>query len=71
MEIRKRVNLKCVWKAVSLEIRSLAALCPPPIYHFYTNTIERGANAVGKSIQPLATPESEAPDRSPIKHIFV
>ena len=30
MEIRKRVNLKCVCKAVSLEIGSLAALYPPP-----------------------------------------
>ena len=42
---------------MSLEIRSLAALYPPYIF-FETDTIERGANAVGISITPPATTES-------------
>ena len=58
MEIRKRVNFKCVCKAVSLESRSLAALYPPPVYYFQTDTIERGVNDVGIIIPPPATSES-------------
>ena len=37
--------------AMSLEIGPLAAL-NPPIYIFLTDTIERGANAVGMSMHP-------------------
>ena len=43
--------------AISLEIRSLAALYPPPILIFQTDTKERGANAVGMLISPPATSE--------------
>ena len=38
---------------------------PLPIYIFSTDTIERGVNAVDKSIPPPAT------TGSPIKHFFV
>ena len=40
---------------------------PPPLYIFMTDTIERGANAVGMSISPPVTTESEDRDCSPIK----
>ena len=43
---------------MSPEIRPLAALYPPPIYIFYTDTIERGANTVGKSKPPPESTES-------------
>ena len=65
MEIRKRVNLKCVCKAVSLEIKSLAALYSPPIYIFFlADTIEKVSNTVGMSITPPAIPESGDKERS-------
>ena len=45
---------------MSLEIRPLAALYPPPrIQYLKSDTIERGANTVGMSIPPLATTESQ------------
>ena len=40
---------------MSLEI---CVIPPPPINIFQTDTIERGANAVGISIPPTATTES-------------
>ena len=55
---------------MSLEIRPLAVLYPTSYFFRHTNTIERGANAVGLSIPPPATSESGDRDRSPIKHIF-
>ena len=57
---------------MSLETRPQAALYPTSPYIFFssTDTIEKGANAEGMSIPPPATIESEALDRSPIKHIF-
>ena len=49
-------------KAISLEIRLLAAVYPSPHIHL-TDTIERGANSVGMSIPPPAIIESR--DREP------
>ena len=57
-----------IFLAMSLEIRPLAALYAPP--YFFSDTIERGANAVGMSIPPPATTESGDRDCSPIKHFF-
>ena len=59
---------------MSLEIRPLAALYPPPINIFRTDTIERGANAVGMIIPPPAITEVEDRERSlksqPCKALF-
>ena len=43
-------------KAISPEIRPIAALYPPP--HIFFNTIESGANAVGMCIPTPETTES-------------
>jgi hypothetical protein len=54
---------------MSLEIRlsgSVLSPLPSPIL----DTKEKGANAVGMSIPPPATTESEARDRSTKKHII-
>ena len=37
---------------MSLEIRPLAAVYPPPYNFFLTDTTERGANVVGMNIPP-------------------
>ena len=44
---------------MALEIRPLAAITSPPLIYFcYTDTIERGANALDMSIPPPSTTES-------------
>ena len=61
--------LKGNFQAISLELRPLAALYPPP-YFLYTVTIDTGSNAVGLSIPPPVTTESGDRNRSPIKRIL-
>ena len=67
-------KMKTKISAMFLEIRPLAALTPPFHIFFYTETIERGANALGMSIPPPATTvckiKSEDRDRSPIRHFL-
>ena len=62
------ITIRKIWlptaMVTSLEIRPLAALYPPPPYFFKTDIMERSANAVGISIPPPATTESEDRERS-------
>ena len=61
------ITIRKIWfptaMVTSLEIRPLAALYPPP-YFLKTDIMERSANAVGISIPPPATTESEDRERS-------
>ena len=52
--------------AISLKIRPLLALYPPPYIFLLleTVTIERGKNDVGMSIPPPVTPESKHREQS-------